>query len=475
MQRNAYEKKHIGRRKTPYDRVFNYSYLLVILVTFALSMLILFEYQYEFQNLVLEILFFFHMPQGEFLCTLRQSMDFVGNSVWTLTTILSAFVAFYYSSLGYRNYGMANRSIISFRYGTGFIPALVAFNALIVAMMTGAYYLEWHTGFYFLAVYSCCIQAALMCFCVLATTQYNTAETIINVEKRQFYSLYGYRYYVTEKYIKKDKRGKKSKPDQEEFVYYLQYILSGEEEFWEKKEIIRSILLMPYTSRYLIFNENTLLLYQRQYKNFSLLAEYAVKKTEDASDIYELLYAVMDEIFTALDKNTMLDDKQMKEGIYISYSALCNAFLTKNALPEKWVFVLYLMNSKVRSIELRKELTVELLMIIQYLEGMGKLSLDDVDEMREIEKCFRKIEIENGFSAYIENIFGRNKDTEIRKILRKVTQLWSETTSLDKAKSRAITYEIEANFYKPDKMPKNRLYHLVYYLIHNCLGGRAND
>lgn len=450
----------IGREKTPYEKTLNMYYAIPIILTFFAFVLLLTVGQGSFKNWILNIVDYWKVDQKTLIETVHREMEFVGTAVWTLTTILSAFVAFYYSALGYRNYGLTNRNIISYTYGSCFIPSLVALNALIVILMTMTYYVKWYTRFYLLAGYSFFLQALLICLCVFGTTQYNAFQTIRHIEVLQFKALYGI-------YVCSEKQNRKGR--NKKIVYYMQYILESEEVLSEKKDIMNDILVTPYEKFYPFISKDFSILFERQYKNFSLIADYASRTPENVSEMYEILYSVMDKICYAVEKSTDKEIQQNKLGLYISFSALFHAFIPKKELYNKWAFFVYLLNKVVKNEELRRVLVLYMLSSIQFLIRSERLDTNNEKELKEIERCFREIKVQAEFEEYIEGIYNKkNPESEIVASLRKVINSWGMITGMDKKMRAETIYEVEQCLRKNGDVTSS----LLRYLIHFCLGGK---
>ena len=376
----------IGREKTPYEKKVNGRYATPIALTIIAFYVLLTVAQVDFKNWILSVIEYWGIDQKEFIDTLHGEMGFVGTAVWTLTTIVSAFVAFYYSALGYRNYGMTNRNIISCTYGTCFIPALVALNALVVLFMTITYYVKWYTRVYLMAGYSFFLQALLICFCVFATTQYNAFKTILRIEVLQFNALYG---------MCPSSDGKRRISRNEKNIYYMQYILGSEEVLTENCGIINDILVIPYEKHYSFISKDFTVLFERQYRNFALIADYVSGNPGDASEMYEILYSVMGRICHAVERSAEKEVAQNNLSFYISFSALCHAFLPEKKLHNKWAFFIFLLNRIVKDEKKRRVLVIQMLASVQFLARAEKFDLKDEEEMRGMEKCFRQIKLQD--------------------------------------------------------------------------------
>lgn len=94
--------------KTKYEKKLNIILFIIILVSLVFPFYWMTIGRDTFRCFVFELLKKTgNLPQ--IVDNLHTNMDFIGTAVWTLTTILSAFVTLYYGALGYRNYGIANR------------------------------------------------------------------------------------------------------------------------------------------------------------------------------------------------------------------------------------------------------------------------------------------------------------------------------------------------------------------------------
>lgn len=453
----------LDKCRSKYEKILNLKYTLTIVVTLIIVILGLTVGQDELQESVLNVLSLRSIDAVTFMQNIYCEMDFVGTAVWTLTTILFAFIVFYYSALGFRNYGLANRKLIALKYGTCFIPVLVCLNAVSVLSMTVFYYIAWHTAFYLLAAYSFFIQIILICLCVYSSTQYNAVKTIISVETEQFYSLYGHP-------SKKFQKQNKIAPDK--IVYYMRYILNGEEMLAEKKRIISSVLLIPFQREYSFIKEDLSVLYARQYKNFKYISDYAAKNQEEASEVLNMISSVMAATYTLINSGA---EDVIKAKLYVAYSALFNALLSERGLQNKWTLIEYLINSSILSEQLRMELSVVLFMVIQYLSCSEQIIFTDGDEIREIEKTFREIKIQQNFLSYMDYMYLLHKETDRKSPeidnYRQMILAWGELTNLNKMQCYEMVYEIETKVYNSKEQTSG----LIFYLQNYCIGGEKND
>lgn len=117
------------------------------------------------------LLIAFGMNEKYILNNVCSQADFLGNAVWTLTTILAAFMVLHYSSIGNNTYGVKNRKIISYTCGTFFIPEILIFNIAVVLCMTFAYYVKSFATFFLLAIYSILLQLLLIFGSIFLTSQ----------------------------------------------------------------------------------------------------------------------------------------------------------------------------------------------------------------------------------------------------------------------------------------------------------------
>ncbi len=317
---------------------------------------------------------------------LRNKMDFLGTAVWTLTTILSAFVTLYYSSLGSRNYGLQNRKIISYSYGSVFIPFLVIWNGIVACGMTYYYYTGGLRGFYLLSGYSFFLQAYLISLCVYSTTRYKAFKTIIRIEQAEFGELC---MKEREAILAPDSAGAEAgfQREKERFVYHLDSVLRWNEPMTEKQEMIRHILLLPLGDTMLEVHRVPRAMYAYLYHNFRLIVSHMkgrVRTDSDMNDILEIeeIYNIIYKSLPQTGENPAADPNMLKiAGVY--YGAFFNAFLAEKMLSDRWKAISYIMNEIVKDDELRRFLILELIIAAQLQASLENLSLDG-DTMEEM-------------------------------------------------------------------------------------------
>lgn len=129
------------------------------------------------------IAIFFGGKAEDISISFSENKDFLGTAVWTLTTVLSAFLVSYYNQQHQMHYGVAQRRIIAYDVGTMMIPLCVLENIIIVILMTYDYYSEYVAIFYFRALSSILVQFLLITYCIRITSQKHCLEIICSLEK----------------------------------------------------------------------------------------------------------------------------------------------------------------------------------------------------------------------------------------------------------------------------------------------------
>ena len=267
------------------------------------------------------------------VCNLHDGIDFLGTTVWTLTTILSSIVILYYSIINYRNFGFTNRQIIAYSYGSQTIPILVIHNTIVVLIMTITYYTRYHTAFYLLAVYSVFIQLSLIFICIYSTTRHKAYKTILAVEEKS----------LTD-YCEKVQRNKEDdyekvsltiEREKESLLFSLHNVVTWEETFSEKADMIGKILFGVFNSKFFAQGERNPryydCIYRYQQDNFKILATY-MDEEKDSYTVHELYSIIYKNIIYIKDKTCRNTDKTY---LFVWYGALFNAFIPKKSIEDK--------------------------------------------------------------------------------------------------------------------------------------------
>lgn len=352
--------------------------LLAIVIYFPSLLIILCItlFQKIFRNIIIGFFECFDVNIELFLCNIHDDIDFLGTAVWTLTTILSAIVILYYSSLNYRNFGFTNRQIISYAFGSQTIPILVIYNTIIVLAMTIMYYTRYYTAFYLFSIYSVVIQLFLIFLCIYSTTRYKAYVTILKIEEECLID-----YCDKIQKVKTDNYEDMSlviENKKESLIFSLYSVIKWEENLSEKKDIIGKLLTSLFRFEYFtniqwneIYYE---CIYRYQQENFKILATYL----SEEKDSY-----IRQEIFSIIYKNirwisniNYLDITL----VYVWYGALFNAFIGQKSIEKKWNMLTYIVDHFFYNDE-RKILTLELIFAIQFQISIGNFSLEEKKEV----------------------------------------------------------------------------------------------
>lgn len=432
--------------KTKYEKKLNIILFIIILVSLVFPFYWMTIGRDTFRCFVFELLKKTgNLPQ--IVENLHTNMDFIGTAVWTLTTILSAFVTLYYGALGYRNYGIANRKIISYVYGSIFIPFLVVLNAFIVGLMTYNYYVSYYMDFYILACYSCFLQAYLIALCVYSTTRYKAFKTIMKIEEKEFCDLYNKTQsletasYELENVSKYQKRKEELDVEKDCFVYHLNSILRWDEPLSEKQEIMRNILILPFNQALPNNNSFFKVMYGYLYHNFRIIVSYMKEKVGEATDLNDIqeiqgIYTVIYKSLTNIQENKGLEDGDKKR-VSIYFCAFFNAFVSEKMLSDRWDAISYILKSIVKNDNIKETIIVELLMSVQYQVEIGSIAINDVEEINNI---VRNIQHLPGFEKIKPNI--KLLVAENKVFFQSLVFSWLEGTTESRISRYSIWEEI---------------------------------
>lgn len=308
----------------------------------------------------------FDKSEKAVLPIMRQNADFIGNAVWTFFTILASFTVFYYSSLGYRNYGVSNRKIIGYTYGAGFLPFLIVVNGVVVCVMTIAFYLEEYVTFYLNACYSFILQAFLIALSIIVTSQAWSYRVLIKIECEQ-YSLLCDAVSNSETNLQIYRR--KEESNKNRIIYHIDNILKGEENLAEKLEIIQELFWVPFSGQCKKQNCNDFTIYHGTYYffyyNLQFLADYLESNPQEDQRIYSMFYESIVSILQELDNTELYGEekKYMYNKFLIYVSAIFHAFIP-GAYEQKYSFFEYIINVLIEDKKLKQEI------LVLYLESL---------------------------------------------------------------------------------------------------------
>lgn len=137
------------------------------------------------------IMFFFQICNWELanqdiIFFIKQHMDLLATVTWTQMAILGAFVVYFLGSVKEYRYGIPIRKIISYFYGSFFIPILTVFAVFSVLMMTASYYVKDYVRFYDFSIMAIALQLGVM-VCVSVLLSDNLIKRIIlSMERERF-------------------------------------------------------------------------------------------------------------------------------------------------------------------------------------------------------------------------------------------------------------------------------------------------
>lgn len=433
----------------------------LIVVIFTAAVIVLIICSGCVKNTVLGIVSFIDKDLNEknFVSKLNTSQEFVGSAVWTMASILSGFVIMYYETMGYRNFGLVNRKIISYIFGSYFIPGLVVLNAAVVGFMTYMFYAGACTDFYILAIYSCALQGALIVLCVYSTTYQRAYKTIMDVEKKQFQQLY-----------RKDEgcvgKGEdfETENEQSEPLYHIQKALESDETFAEKGALITDILVIPFHEEYTDRKKFLNALYQYEYENFRYIIMRMSEHSEERMQIYRMLYKNMENLLQELEGEN-------KYLFYTYCGALFHALLPKKELmKDKWIFLIRFLNQAVTEEAVRAYLVVVLLMSIQFLSLTKEIDISPESDNRLLNaaaESFSKLKQCKKLQEIIDKI-GDNSGEEYY-IFENILSAWVRQISEERGKRLEIMQKIFESLCNSGREP------FIYYLIMRAREGKTND
>lgn len=364
---------------------------------------------------IIEFFFFYRYEKINLLFrfvenNIYSNMDTICNTVITFSTILTAAIVFFYSVQDNKKEGIPHRRIISYVFGTYFIPILFGLSLVMIFILN----LAWYMGFKYTAYY--CVlsefffQLIVIALILLSTSFRFGIVAICYAESKQ--------YMLLKDVSEKDKR--------ENILHHMEQVVISDELISDKVELINSILRIPYCKSGIVniwFNRNNLdlrkeycsLIYYFYYENivssFSRLVSKEMKIERDR--IYDNIYTFLEELTAMLIYEL---DKKYEENIKENYLMTVMAFMNAvqySKAKEAEAFCRYIINKLVAEC-LRTEI---ILMYIIYQELLyqtdnSAISISNINKIKNIKKIDFKDEI---------NI---NRCSKFWKI-------WISTTSLD--------------------------------------------
>ena len=319
---------------------------------------------------------------------LRTETSFLGNAVWTLTTILASFMVLHYSAIGVNTYGIQNRKIISYTCGSYYIPSIVSFNIFIVFGMTYAYYTNFYAMFYILAVYSMMLQLLLIIGSIAITSQRVCFSVILKIEQMQYERLC--KSICVSQSANLGEGQSKEIIEKNLLIYHVDLILKGQATLTEKLEIIQEIFKMPFyvTNTSSCFHATYYYLYQ----NMKHLITYTGENIDERQQLYASFYQSANNIFEIYKECPQ--ESAIKNNIFLYLSALFHAVIPEKRLEERWEFLFCIIqilgfrqNSQDEDVNLLKEtLIVALLMSAYDLWRKGLIDFSREDEALNMEQ-----------------------------------------------------------------------------------------
>ena len=392
---------------------------------------------------------FWGKSTDDILRIMREEGSFLGNSVWTLTTILAAFMVLHYSSQGNSIYGIQNRKIIAYTIGSYFIPGLVFFNIAIVLRMTCAYYMRSFMSFYILALYSVFLQLLLIICSIKSTSRHQSFQVILKIERRQFKEL-----------CRKKREEKNSFPISKEnvIIYHVESILKGKETLTEKFEIIQEILYIPFYEKY---QDSTFFVhgfYYYVYHNIYLVTVYVEDHLEERQKLYDTIYENVKCFWKQYTKYVKSQDteqqKDFKNKILLYMAALFHAVITKKKISERWEFFSHIIVGIFSDEEFRRVVFFELLMS---LYDLWRRELIDFEEESEHIEKFCELLLIKKMQNPVKLMY---KDLEeIKNELQMVVLSWNMGTTIEKE----LQYETAEEIL--ECLENNDGENYIYYLL----------
>lgn len=383
-----------------------------------------------------QILVFLGKDKEEALNHMCTEASFLGNAVWTLTTILAAFMVLHYSSMGSSTYGVKNRKIIAYTCGTYFIPGLIIFNILIVSCMTFAYYIKSYAAFYLLALYSILLQLALIIGSIFLTSQKVCFRVIMSVEKKQFQKLCET---VQDNKRVYEKFGILSNR-KNLMIYHTDMILKGQDTLTEKFEIIQEIFKIPFHEEYQEVLSYLHGIYYYLYQNMQLAVTYISKHIEDRQKLYVTFYKNIEDAWQQYKEFREADDKQktQKVKILLYMGAFFHTVMPEKRLEERWECFSFAV-SIFDEIFFRKVVIAELFMSLYDLWRKERISFNNKEENMRVENFFKK-QLTRDTNCSI-NAIKVNMDT-IKEELQEIVFSWNTDTTMERSFQYEMAMEI---------------------------------
>lgn len=435
----------------------------IIILVFMLFVILCISDQ-KVKEIVLEIVqkLYSDIDSNRFEDNLCCNKEFIGTTIWTLTTILFGFLILYYEMLGHRNFGLTNRLIISLICGSWFIPILLGLNSFIVCLMTFMFYMDHDVDFYLLAIYSFVLQGIIIFFCVYPTSQRKTEKVILKNEGRQ----------ILEEYNTIKERthdlGKRTK------MQFIQKILSSDELLEDKIDIISQILVKPFELRLYDPARVSKIFYEYFCSKFALLALYISRNSDERDKLYEMIYQTI---------NMLLREEIRKPGIkerdrycqimndngykvnnneeflmglkyiklYAFFGALFQSFICQKELINCYDMIAYILNDLIYPLgcqdknrkRLKQVLIVELILCTQFLKVTGQISLRDEKFVDKLLIGLKKIEYEDEIEREVMKTISGQEKLYFVRIFPELIFPWVDDIAMDKKDKYELLYKFK--------------------------------
>lgn len=315
---------------------------------------------------------------------MRVNATFWGEAVWTLATILAGMIVFFYGILGNKNFGVYNRTIIAYEYGSWYIPLVVILDIAFTLIMTFAYYLGMYSVFYISSCFSFVLQMWAIIVCIYSTSFGKSRRMILKVEKMQYEILQ----HILNTKEREDKLYEiEVERKQSSIIYHMELVVKGNETLTEKIEMIKDILLIPVKNIETNVNmqdkkygANTIYFYI--FQNMRILIEYANENWREAElqKIYSMLY----EVIYLFHNNCILEKHRQNvkyfEIVYLS--AIYQSIIPIQNLKWRWDFVTYTIDGILADAPEMTELIIGMLLCsLEFLDYRGDIDLYQNDSV----------------------------------------------------------------------------------------------
>lgn len=452
-----------------FEKKVNRVFLMGLFISFLIVITMICYNEY-LKNVVEYIVKFLKKDIDIVWCNLRENSSFLADVVWTLTTILAAFMVLHYSIIGVNTYGVQNRKIISYTCGTYYIPGIVIFNIFVVFGMTSAYYLNFYAIFYILALYSILLQLFVIIGSIALTSQRICFNVILSIEKKQYKEL-------CENIFKYKDSNEEEMQWQDILIknlliYHVELILKSQNTLTEKFEITHEILKIPFYEN----SQDVFLclhaVYYHFYQNMKHIVVYISENSNERQQFYATFYESIGQILNQYNehKNNLI----FRTKLLLYLGSLFHAIIPERRLEERWDFIFYIlytskyiMNSNNKNLEesaeedncsLKEVVIVELFMSVYNLWRKGLIDLGKTEESSKIETFVYKALLQNEYNLINKIEIDLNK---IKKELQKIVLAWIA----DESVTRLEKYEISCNVLTC--MDKEGCNDYIYHLL-NC-------